>query len=139
MSWTLAEDWLSVAGLLLLAAGTGAQAWAAVAEYRRLIGTLTDETRTRIQGAGPLSQAFMAGLSAGDPQAGLVARWIVTAVVAIVVVPRKMTEIRSKGGDDALELAKLLRLAGVWGVLMLGAILVLAAAVIQLVLAYFPR
>lgn len=36
MSWALAEAWAVVAGSLLLTAGTGAQAWANVTEYRDL-------------------------------------------------------------------------------------------------------
>lgn len=37
---TLLEDWLTVAGLVLLTAGTGAQALASLAEFRGLMKTL---------------------------------------------------------------------------------------------------
>ena len=36
MSWAIAGDWLAVAGLILLTFGTGAQAWANLAEFRSM-------------------------------------------------------------------------------------------------------
>jgi hypothetical protein len=36
MSWAIAADWLAVFGLVLLTFGTGAQAWANLAEFKSL-------------------------------------------------------------------------------------------------------
>ena len=44
--------------------------------------------------------------------------------------------LREKGGEDAVQLARYLRLARVWALLMFGSALALAAVIIQLVLAY---
>jgi hypothetical protein len=47
-----------------------------------------------------------------------------------------MAEIRQAGGEEAVRLAQLARLAAVWTVLMVGSTLVMTGAVIQLVLGY---
>ena len=46
-----------------------------------------------------------------------------------------LTRIRADGGEEAVELARFLRLAGVWTIIMIGSALALVAAVIQLALA----
>ena len=51
-------------------------------------------------------------------------------------LPGKLRELRAEGGDEAVQLARFLRLAEVWTILMIGSALALAAAVIQLALAY---
>lgn len=51
-------------------------------------------------------------------------------------MPGRMAQLRAKGGDEAVELARFMRLAQVWGVIMIGSAIGLATAVIQLVLAY---
>jgi hypothetical protein len=43
--------------------------------------------------------------------------------------------LRAAGGDDAVQLAGFLRLAQVWGILMIGSALALVAACIRLALA----
>jgi hypothetical protein len=50
--------------------------------------------------------------------------------------PCKLAAIRQAGGEESVRLAQLLRLAGVWSILMAGSVLILAAAVIQPILAY---
>jgi hypothetical protein len=110
---------------------------ATAAEYRQLIGTLTETARAKILKVEPLfktlAQIFK---SSGLPLTFLITRRTVAAAITILLVPRKMVDIRTKGGDDAVELAQLVRLAASWILLMVGAILVLATAVIQLALAY---
>jgi LPS O-antigen subunit length determinant protein (WzzB/FepE family) len=50
-------------------------------------------------------------------------------------MPRKLAEARVSGEIEAVELARFLRLAGVWTILMIGSAFALAAAAIQLALA----
>jgi len=56
--------------------------------------------------------------------------------------PRRLTlaavagDRGAKGGDEAVRLAQLLRQVEVWGVIMIGSALGLAAAAIQLALSY---
>jgi hypothetical protein len=54
----------------------------------------------------------------------------------ITEIPRQLEQIREEHGEVAARAARLIRLATVWSVLTAGAVLLLAAAVIQLVLAY---
>jgi hypothetical protein len=54
----------------------------------------------------------------------------------ILLRPAQLARIRTEGGDEAVQLAQFLRQAEVWGIIMIGSALGLAAAVIQLVLAY---
>jgi hypothetical protein len=49
-----------------------------------------------------------------------------------IYVPRNIVQISAEGGDDAVQLAQFLRLAIVWGILMIGSMLALVAAAIQL-------
>jgi hypothetical protein len=44
--------------------------------------------------------------------------------------------VGAEGGDEAVTLAQFLRQAEVWGIIMIGSALGLAAAAIQLALAY---
>ena len=55
---------------------------------------------------------------------------------AVILMPGRLAQIRAKGGDEAVEMARFLRSAEVWAILMIGSALALAAAVIQLALAY---
>jgi hypothetical protein len=57
------------------------------------------------------------------------------ACAALVLLPESIAPVRSRGGDEAVELARFLRLAEVWFILMIGSALALAAALIQLALA----
>ena len=55
---------------------------------------------------------------------------------AVIVMPRRLAQLRAAGGDDAVQLARFLRLAQVWGILMLGSALALVAACIRPALAW---
>jgi hypothetical protein len=55
--------------------------------------------------------------------------------LVIFLIPRYMIQVRMKGGDEAVQLTRYLRLAVIWTVIMLGSALALAAAAIQLALA----
>jgi hypothetical protein len=48
---------------------------------------------------------------------------------AVIVMPRRLAQLRAAGGDDAVQLARFLRLAQVWGILMIGSALALAACI----------
>jgi hypothetical protein len=50
-------------------------------------------------------------------------------------MPRKLAEVRASGEIEAVELARFLRLGGIWTILMIGSAFALAAAAIQLALA----
>jgi hypothetical protein len=54
----------------------------------------------------------------------------------VIVMPRRLAQLRAAGGDDAVQLARFLRFAQVWGILMLGSALALVAACIQPALAW---
>ena len=56
-------------------------------------------------------------------------------LLGIILIPAKMRTIRIQGGEEAAQLAEFLRLTEVWAILMMGSMLALAAAAIQLALA----
>ena len=132
MGWALVAGWATVAGLLLLTIGTSAQAWASLSEYRNLFQTAPESARDTVQFA-----LGVAGLFFSMP-AGVVARLgdSLEAVLAVFRIPHKMTAIRQSGGEDAARLAQLLRLAGIWSILMAGSVLALTGATIGLALTY---
>ena len=140
MSWALATAWLTVIGLLCLAAGTGAQAWGAIAEYRDLVKAAPAEaSRQFIMIMGiPAAFSLLRGLIRNErPPLLPLIRWApLAAWSAIVAGPRKLSQIRAGGGEDAVRLNQLIRLASVWLILMAGSMLLFTAALIQLVLAY---
>jgi hypothetical protein len=47
-----------------------------------------------------------------------------------------LTRLRNEGGEEAVELARFLRLAEIWAIIMIGSGLGLVAAVIQLAISY---
>jgi hypothetical protein len=49
MGWTLAQDWLSVVGLILLTFGTGAQALANLAEFKSLQASISKAAHDAIK------------------------------------------------------------------------------------------
>lgn len=49
MGWTLAQDWLSVADLILLTFGTGAQALANLAEFKSLQASISKAAHDAIE------------------------------------------------------------------------------------------
>ena len=132
MSWSLAADWAFVAGSALLTFGTGAQAWANLAEYRDVLASLPEAYRRAVRGLLFWSLIRLPGV-VGAFIAG-------AAGAASVVAAGELTEILQgrevEGGEDLGRLARLARLTVVWTVLMAGSVLVLTGAVIQLVLGY---
>jgi hypothetical protein len=127
-SWSAAAQWLTVAGSSLLTLGTWTQARASLIEYRDLFADLPQATRAALE-ASKMSRLtiFKArGLTVFTP----------AATAFITEIPRQLEEIRQEHGEAAARAAQLIRLAAVWSVLTAGAVLILAAAVIQLVLAY---
>jgi hypothetical protein len=126
------EGWLTVGGLWLLAVGTGAQAWVAAADYRQVFTRLTDGTPREV-----LAILKPVGQSLSFIGAGMkILPYVVATGITVVTAPRKMAEIRAAGSDEATQLAVLLRTTVAWTVLMLGSILVLAGAAIQLWFTY---
>jgi hypothetical protein len=160
MGWALAGDWLAVAGLTVLTFGTGVQAWANLGEYKAMRQVVSKATRDAIGEARsntstltvfPFLRAPLRAIARRVPwldpdeylasidhafdlfpemQSGL-SIW----GFLLIFLPGKLAEIRALGQNEAVELARFLRLAGIWGILMFGSALALAAAVIQLALA----
>ena len=126
MSWGLATDWLAVAGTTLLTFGTGVQALANLAEFRSLRRKVTKDVWRACKATFALTFLF--------PR--LSALPLNLACAVLVLLPESVARVRARGGDEAVELARFLRLAEIWVILMLGSALALAAAAIQLVLAY---
>jgi hypothetical protein len=116
MSWALAADWAVVAGTLLLAIGTGAQARTNLNEYLAAVQFTYGWAWYLFRGAFKL-YALLTGRG----------------------IQRKDDELVILGPGTRAEWAKVsqvLRLARVWSILALGSVLIFAGAVIQLVLAY---
>ena len=129
MSWGLAAGWITVAGLLLLTVGTAAQAWANLSEYRDLFRTATRSVQKALW-----TGRLIAGIGAGVATSSLMLSFLL--ILEAFRGSRRLAAVRQAGGEEAVRLAQLLRLAGVWSILMAGSALILAAAVIQLALAY---
>jgi hypothetical protein len=140
MSWALATAWLTVLGLLCLAIGTGAQAWGAIAEYRDLIKTAPAAASRQfimIMGIPAAFSLLRDILRNKRPPLWPLVRWApLAAWSAIVAGPRKLGQLRASDGEDAVRLNQLIRLTSVWLILTAGSVLLLAAALIRLVLAY---
>jgi hypothetical protein len=125
-SWGAAAQWLTVAGSSLLALGTWSQARASIIEYRDLFADLPQAARAAldVSKASRLTILRARGIS------------LITPVALASEIPRQLEQIRQEHGDAAARAAQLIRLAVVWSVLTAGAVLILVASVIQLVLAY---
>ena len=139
MSWALAATWLTAAGSLLLTFGTGAQAWANLTEYRDLFDNASTEARQALQRVDPDQIATAIGVvTRGESPSWLTwAVWLILwAFPMIIGIPLKMAAIREAGGEEGTRLARLLRQAAVWSVLMAGSLLIMAAVTIQLALSY---
>jgi hypothetical protein len=62
--------------------------------------------------------------------------FVLMSLVMFIYTARKWKELRAEGSDDAATVQRFLRIAEVWAIIAVGSALTLAAAVIQLVLAY---
>ncbi|HEY2270567.1 MAG TPA: hypothetical protein VGI96_48680 [Streptosporangiaceae bacterium] len=120
---TLLVDWLTVASLLLLTLGTGAQALANLTEFRGLTGKTTESFSTVVKAVK-----------------GWRASWWHKAAVFVTNITAAPLYVLGKsqtdGENDATRLLRFLRQATAWTILMIGSALGLAAAVIVLVAAY---
>ena len=125
-SWSAGAQWLTVAGSSLLTLGTWAQARASLIEYRDLFADLPQAARTALESSN------MSRLTISRTR-GV---FVVNPAAIISEIPRQLQQIRQEHGEVAARAAQLIRLAAVWSVLAVGAVLILAASVIQLVLAY---
>jgi hypothetical protein len=141
MSWVIAGDWLAVLGLLFLTTGTAAQAWANLSEFESLRQTISGAASNAL--AGRATHGSLTGISVSVPVGFLVGRRrqprrfsVLKIPLLILLRPAQLARIRTEGGEEAVQLAQFLRQAEVWGIIMIGSALGLAAAVIQLVLAY---
>src|ERR1700677_1359849 len=124
-SWSAGAQWLTVAGSSLLTFGTWTQARASLIEYRDLFADLPQAARAALE-VSKVSRLTI-----------LKARWIAVvtpaAMAFVTEIPRQLEQIRQEHGEAAARAARLIRLAAVWSVLTAGAVLILAAAVIQFV------
>ena len=129
MGWGLAAAWLTVASLVLLTFGTGAQAWANLAEYKSARSTIGKATLDAIREAADVGPLLSIIIKADAHLTGII-------LAFMYLMPHKLREIRASGGEEAVQMARFLRSAEVWAILMVGSALALAAAVIQLALTY---
>jgi uncharacterized membrane protein len=154
MAWGLASDWLAVAGTSLLTVGTGAQARAALREYKIVRRSIPEAAWDAVL-HGLLLVAFplVASLVTHNPGSRSsrwvpdwlsrrVPDWVSTLALYVRLVfliifylPGNLVEIRTGEQDQEIELLRFLRLTVVWSILMVGSACVLAAACIQLALA----
>ena len=146
MSWGIAQCWLAVLGVLLVTFGTGAQAWANLAEFERLKASVSEDAWNAVKATLGEAAVHALLLSAGLPSAlrvwGTSVRLFRLLVArtsiqwAIIVIRRRLAQIRDKGGDQAVEMARFIRAAQAWAILMLASGIALVSAVIELALAY---
>lgn len=146
MSWGIAANWLAVLGLALLTFGTGTQALANLAEFKSLRAAISEEA---IEAA---TQAARDWISSPRRLPVVPEAWNQRLIMwklrlfsnvyarqtilgAIFIMPSSLIRLYLKGGEEAFQLARFLRLVQVWGILMIGSALALAAACIQLALA----
>jgi hypothetical protein len=155
MSWAITGDWLGVAALIFATFGTGAQAWANLAEFKSLRQVVRKEVAFALWHDPPASSHYWsARISAaaartaapGAPVALTILGFMVTRALWLRLklwfnlnllfrFPQTAARIRAQGGDDAVRLAQFIRLTEVWGILMVGSAFALAEACIQLALA----
>lgn len=153
MSWAVAGGWLAVAGTALLTFGTSAQAVSYMGEVKvmrqAVLRSVRDANREAASSKSmhshiPFVRKMLSRVPAedldefdaefydtSDPEMRFTA-WFYGFVFTFL--PNKLAEIRDTGPDEAVELARFLRLSTVWGILMVGSALALAAACIQLAL-----
>jgi hypothetical protein len=134
--WTLTSSWFVTVGSLLLAIGTGAQAWADITQYRWVSVEARIEARRLLQRVFPKEVAAMTSALSYD---GRFARRMLKfgrSAPMIVLAPFKITAIRKEGGEEALRLARAIRQETTWVILMIGSLLILTAGTIELALAY---
>ena len=158
MTWAIAGDWLAVVGLIFLTFGTGAQALANLAEFKSLQETVSGEVWEALFELARVNRVLEIG-DAVMSRGGGVHWWTsvcwtllrlptrirtlraklannTTIPGALLLMPRRLSRLRAKGGDRAVEMARLIRSAQVWAILMIGSAIALVAAAIQLALAY---
>jgi hypothetical protein len=155
MSLAITGDVLAVAGTTVLTFGTGVQALANLAEFKTLRQIVRKEVALALWGdpsdysptwSSRISAAAARTAAPGTPAAVTILGFMVTRALWLRLklwfnlnllfrFPKAAARIRAKGGDEAVQLAQFLRLTEVWGILMVGSALALAAACIQLALA----
>ena len=149
MSWAIAGNWLAVAGLIVLTIGTAAQAWANLAEYESLLQTASTAAKTAVSSTLAVAMMLPGGFGPDMPRwwNRYVPTWLALVPEILIGLAQlakgifvgfrtTLTLLRAEGGEEAVQLARFLRLAEVWAIIMIGSALTLVAAVIQLALAY---
>jgi hypothetical protein len=136
MSWAIAEGWLKVGGLTLLTFGTGSQAVDAVMDSASV--ALADPAEL-VRQEGKSLPEIIGGPTSRPAPYGPERFWFARLWIYFIFTgfrPGKLRDIRAYGTDVAEAFARLIRLTAVWSIIMIGSALALAAAIIQLVLAY---
>jgi hypothetical protein len=133
MSWGIAGDWLAVGGLTFLAAGTALQSWDMLTAAINGVGPppsagmpQEDKTPSQVAG-GPFASPCRTGVF-----------WFIRAWIYAIFLgfrPTRLDAIRRSGVQHADGIANFFRLTAVWSTIMIGSVLVWAAAIIQLALA----
>jgi hypothetical protein len=145
MGWGLAAAWLAVVGTLVLTFGTGAQAWANLAEFESLKEIVSKEVSDAIKQILPRMFAdgvIFPGATSPFRALHMLARLLRLFIAgcsiqwATVVIPVRLRQLREEGGPQAAEMGRYLRAAAAWSVLMVGSALALVSSAVQLALAY---
>ena len=162
MAWSIIASWANALGALVLTFGTGAQAWTNLAEYRDVLGSISSGVREEFIDQFPRADLSIWGgrrlpawikriaensilvsnlwdlITDPIPLVGFIGS--VAARVFPKTTARLLQDTDAKADEkEAEELARIVqlaRLAAIWFILMIGAMLVLAGTVIQLVLEY---
>jgi hypothetical protein len=150
VSLAITGDALAIADTSLLTIGTGAQAWASLAEFRSLKQSVPVAARYAVGTATLTLLITGGGFDLGLRLPRFMPAWLRNALSAIpnaliaiaqmifftlIFFPSTIAQVRTEGGNEAVQLARFLRLAVVWSILTAGSALALIAAVIQLALA----
>jgi hypothetical protein len=161
MSRPIAANWLVTLSLILLTFGTGAQAWANLAEFKGLEAALSEMRREAViaavrdiypvvrhrselpairKAAPEVAAEFEKAMEAESRIVLLPFSFLMRALSsprnALFLAPGYLARIHVEGGDEAVQLARFIRQAQVWTILTMASAIGLAGAAIQLALAY---
>jgi hypothetical protein len=156
MAWSIIASWANALGALVLTFGTGAQAWTNLAEYRDVLGSIRSGVREGFVDQFPRADLSVWGgrtlpawitriakssilvSDAWDLITDPIPLVLFIGSVAARVLPKTTARLLqdTDAKADEEEAKELARIVAIWFILMIGAMLVLAGTVIQLVLGY---
>ena len=131
MSLAITGDALAVCSAAVLTIGTVAQALSNLAEFKSLNQAINERVKEQERKQG---KALPHPLMWSDGTVSIISLiWF--NLVLLFRFTKAASRIRTGGGEEGAQLARFLRLAEVWGILAIGSVLALVAAIIQLRLA----